>query len=275
MILVTGATGNVGSELVAELLANGRRVRTLTRRDRNRVPPEAEGFEGDLNQPATLRVALNGVRRVFLLGGSRDMPGLLEEIQRAGVEHVVLLSSRSVIGGDESNAIVRMWLVSEAAVKSSSVPWTILRPSGFMSNALRWLPQLQSADTVRAAFAEVPIAAIDPFDIARVAAIALTTDEHTYRSYVLTGPEAILPADQVGILGKVLGRNLRFEPMSDAEARLDLGRLFSPDFVDAMFSFYARGDFDDSKVLEAVREITGTPPRSFEQWARVHMSAFH
>jgi hypothetical protein len=190
------------------------------------------------------------------------------------VEDVVLLSSRSVINGNESNAIVKMWMISEDAVQSSGIQWTILRPSGFMSNALRWLPQLKAGDTVRAPFADVRIAAIDPFDIAAVAAITLTTDGHATRAYELSGPEAILAEEQVRILAEVLRRSLRFQPQSDTDARADLARLFAPDFLDAMFRFYAEGEFDDSRVVTTVRDVTNRQPRNFKQWARAHASAF-
>lgn len=171
LILVTGATGNVGGELVRQLADANHPVRALVRNNAgSTLPANVEIVAGDLNQPQSLRAALKDVRGVFLLGGYPDMPGLLAEIRRAGVQHVVLLSSRSsVIGGDSSNAIVNMWQASEAAVRSSGVPWTILQPSGFMSNALRWLPQIRAGDVIRIPFADVPIAAIDPCDIAAVA----------------------------------------------------------------------------------------------------------
>jgi uncharacterized protein YbjT (DUF2867 family) len=129
--------------------------------------------------------------RHFLLGGYSDMPGILVAIRQAGVERVVLLSSRSVVGGRPDNAIVNVWMASEAAVRSSGVSWTILEPSGFMSNGLRWAPQVRAGDLIRAPFADAPIAAIDPADIAAVAALALTSSGHDSRTYVLTGPEAI------------------------------------------------------------------------------------
>src|SRR5262249_23937491 len=155
----------------------------------------------------------------FLLGGRADMRGLLEEIRRAEVGHVVLLSSRSVVGGSPTNAIVAMWNASEAAVRSSGVPWTILRPSGFMSNALRWLPQLRERDVIRAPFAEIPIAVVDPHDIGAVAAVVIGSGKHHGLSHELSGPEALTPAEQVLVLGRALGRELRFEGQSEGEAR--------------------------------------------------------
>src|SRR5437762_7901760 len=162
MILVTGASGNVGGQLVRHLATPQQPVRALIRnRDRAGLPPGVETAVGDLNEPTSLPDALKGVRGVFLLGGYRDMTGVLAETRRAGVEQVVLLSSRSVLGGKPDNAIVNMWMVSEAAVRSAGVAWTILESSGFMSNALRWAPQIRAGDLVRAPFAEAPIAAID------------------------------------------------------------------------------------------------------------------
>src|SRR5436190_1418521 len=115
MILVTGATGHVGKELLSQLASAGLPFRALVRaQNRDAVRPGVDTVVGDLNHPESLAPALVGVQRVFLLGGYADMAGLLEQIRRAGVEHVVLLSSRSVVGGDPSNAIVGMWLASEA-----------------------------------------------------------------------------------------------------------------------------------------------------------------
>src|SRR3954453_14691221 len=110
MILVTGATGNVGREVVAALAARGQEVRALVR--------DAEGVDardgvelvhGDLELPESLTPALDGARSVFLLGGFGDMPGLLRRIAAAGVDHVVLLTSRSVVGGKPDNAVTRLW----------------------------------------------------------------------------------------------------------------------------------------------------------------------
>jgi uncharacterized protein YbjT (DUF2867 family) len=274
-ILVTGAGGNVGGELVELLADAGRPVRALVRGPRKSAPrPGAEVVVGDLNRPETLSEALAGAEGVFLLGGFDDMPGVLAAMRTAGVGHVVLLSSRSVVGGHGDNAVVGMHMASEAAVRASGIGWTLLRPSGFMSNAFEWRERLRSSDVVRAPFAGVPIAAIDPHDIAEVAAAVLNRADHHSHSYPLTGPDAILPADRVRILAKVLGRRLRFEPQSDAEARAEMSETIPAKYVDAFFRFFADGEFDDSQVLSTVQEITGRPPRSFEQWTIAHVEAF-
>jgi uncharacterized protein YbjT (DUF2867 family) len=275
MILVTGATGNVGGELAKQLADANQQVRALIRNQaRSALPLGVEAVIGDLNQPESLSIALAGVRGVFLLGGFSDMPAVLAKIRQAGVERVVLLSSRSIVGGNPDNAIVSMWMASEEAVRSSGLSWTTLRPSGFMSNALRWAPQICAGDLVRAPFADAPIAAIDPYDIAAVAAAALTSDGHKSRSYLLTGPDALLPADQVRTLAAVLSRDLRFEEQSDIEARDEMSKSFPANFVDAFFRFFAKGEFDDSQVLPTVHEITGRQPRTFKQWAMAHAGDF-
>jgi uncharacterized protein YbjT (DUF2867 family) len=276
MILVTGATGNIGGELVRVLSDAGEEVRALIRRDADRsvLPPGVEGFIADLNRPETLSDALYGVRGVHLLSGYQDMAGLLAEMKRAGVQHVVLQSSSAVPGGDMTNAVARYHILSESAVRESGIAWTFLQPNTFMSNTLQWVPQLQAGDVVRAAFPSVRVATIDPYDVASVSALALNSNGHEGRSYRLSGPDSLLPADQVAVLAAVLGRELRFEGQSDAEARAEMSEGMPAEYVDAFFSFFADGKLDESQVLPTVQEVTGRPPRSFERWARAHADAF-
>ncbi|GAA3585844.1 NAD(P)H-binding protein [Nonomuraea rosea] len=276
MILVTGATGNIGSPLVAALAQAGQQVRALVRDPRRvTLPQGVEPVTGDLNAPDSLTGALTGVRGVFLLPGYADTPALLAHMRQAGVERVVLLSSGSAALADMGNAVSRYMTLAERDVRESGLPWTFLRPRAFMSNALRWLPQLREGDLVRVPFAGVAAAAIDPADIAAVAALALTGDGHAGRIYDLTGPDSLLPADQVAVLADVLGRDLRCEALPDAEARAEMEASMPVEYVDAFFSFYADGTLDESQVLPTVHEVTGRPSRTFGQWAQAHAEAFH
>jgi uncharacterized protein YbjT (DUF2867 family) len=275
MILVTGATGNVGGELVAALARLGAPARALVRDPaRASLPAGVEVARGDLSAPDSIEPALAGVRAVFLLGGWDDMAGLLRRLADAGAEHVVLLTSRCVVGGRPDNAVTAMWLDSEAAVRASGLAWTILRPSGYQSNALRWLPQLRAGDVVRAPWPDVPVAAIDPADIAAVAATVLLTPGHDGAAHELSGPEPLTPGEQVATLAQVLERPLRYEPLTDDEARAQMAADTPASYVEAFFRFYSEGEFDDARVVDTVERIAGRPPGRFADWARAHAGAF-
>ncbi|RFU39617.1 NAD-dependent epimerase/dehydratase family protein [Actinomadura logoneensis] len=274
MFLVTGATGNVGTELTRVLLATGAPVSALVRRPDARLPDGARPVLGDLNDPGSLSEAFERVRGLFLLPGYADMPGLLARARDAGVRHVVLLSGGSAALEDMSNAVSRYMTLSERAVRASGLTWTLLRPRAFMSNALRWAPQLRTGDTVRVPFADAATACIDPRDIAAVAAAALTGDGHEGRVYELTGPEPLLPSDQVAVLSEVLGRDLRCVGLTEEEARTEMAENMPAEYVDAFFRFYTDGFLDESKVQPDVQEVTGRPPRTFAQWAAAHAESF-
>jgi len=127
---------------------------------------------------------------------------------------------------------------------------------------------------VRAPWGGVRIAAIDPYDIAAVAAEVLSTAGHAGQRYRLTGPESLLPADQVRVLATILGRDLRFEGQPDADARAEMSRAMPAEYVDAFFRFFTGGEYDNSRLYSTVQEITNRPPRTFEQWALAHARFF-
>lgn len=274
MILITGATGNVGAELVAALAGRGEPARALVRKTDVQLPAGVEMALGDLNQPATLVPALAGVDGMFLMPGYDNMAELLAEATKAGVRRIVLLSGGGAGATDTDNVISRFQLQSEQHVRDSGIAWTILRPFEFMSNTLRWLPQLAQGDEVSLPFADIPSAVIDPHDIAAVAAVALRTDEHAGRIYRLTGPEVLLPAQRAEILGRILDRPLRIRPQSNDEARADMSSRMPAEYVDAFFRFYVDGIIDESEVLPTVFDVTGRKPRTYEEWVRTHAGLF-
>jgi uncharacterized protein YbjT (DUF2867 family) len=143
-----------------------------------------------------------------------------------------------------------------------------------MTNTLQWIPQLRRGDVIRAPFGDVAIATIDPADIAAVAVKALVTGALDGRSLRLSGPEALRPADRVRLLGTVLDRQLRFEALSNEEARAEMTASMPVEYVDAFFSFFVDGTTDETTILPTVREVLGREPHSFERWVLTHVDAF-
>ena len=166
-------------------------------------------------RPGSLDAAATGVDRAFVMSGYAAEPGLLASLRDA---HVVLLSASSAGLGVGDNPLARMHLDSETAVLASGLPHTFLRPCSFQSNLLRWRDQLAEGTVVRAPFADVPVAMVDPADIAAVAVTVLTEPGHLGAVHRLSGPVALTPPEQVRLLGEALGRDLVFEEQPDDEA---------------------------------------------------------
>jgi uncharacterized protein YbjT (DUF2867 family) len=282
MILVFGATGNVGGALVRRLAGDGVPVRAVVRDPgRADLPPGVEAVAGDLTDVASLRPAVAGASAAFLLSGYAGIDGLAAEMAKAGVERAVLLSSSAAPTGDTANAVARYHIASERAVREASLAWTFLQPNSFMTNTYEWVPQLRAGDVVRAPFAGVAVATIDPADIAAVAARALRDGGPggpggglEGRSLRLSGPEALLPADRLGTLGAALGRDLRLEPIPDDVARAEMSARMPVEYVDAFFSFFVDGTVDETTVHPTVREVLGREPRPFAGWVAEHLDRF-
>ena len=257
------------------MLERGHSVRAIVRDGSN--PPDlgedVETFAGDLRDAETLRPALVGVDGVFLLSGYDD-DGLVREMRAADVSRAALLSSSAAPTGDLSNAVAAYHIRSERAVEQSGIPVAFLRPNSFMSNALRWLPQIRSGAAIREPFADVAIATNDPRDIAAVATVALLEDAPKSRAYRISGPEALRAHERVAILSEALGRQLPFESLSNDAARRNLSANMPPEYVDAFFEFLVEGSIDETTVLPTVADVTGRPPRTFQEWAQEHAGEF-
>lgn len=279
LTVVTGATGNVGGSLVTALVSRGMPVRAVVRSEADAARFSGDDVQtavGDLNQASSLASALEGAQALFLLPGYADMPSLYAAAREAGVGHVVQLSGVSAGSGDMSNAVTEYMVRSEQAAEESKLPYTVVRPSAFMTNALRWAGQVRAGDTVTLPFPSVATACLDPADLAAVIA-AVIADPDRYAGKVLlpTGPEALLPRDQVAILSGVLDRPLRFEGLTDEQARESMAAEGTPQkYIDAFLDFYANGSLDESPVRTTVADVTGSEPRTFAAWAADNAAAF-
>ncbi|MFI9250601.1 NAD(P)H-binding protein [Streptomyces sp. NPDC053069] len=276
MILVTGATGNVGRNLVSYLLEAGHPVRALTRDpERAALPDGVEVVQGDLEQPDTLAAALKGVTGAFLFPVHGRLAGFLGSAVAAGVQHVVLLSSASVT--DEYLSKERMGQLNaadEQEVAASGLDWTFVRPGPFMVNDLPWAWGIRAEGVVRAAYGAAVTAPVDERDIAAVAAHALTDPRHRNKAYELTGPQGLSQIERVRILGQVLGRELVFDELTVAEARERMTRYLPGETADSLLRMYARQSGATVPVQPTVQEVTGRPAHTYAEWAVHHLEDF-
>jgi uncharacterized protein YbjT (DUF2867 family) len=272
MILVTGATGTIGSELVRQLVARGIPVRGMSRR-------ELPGFvQGDFDDPDSLRKAIVGVDAVFLLSA----PGpRVPEHDRAtvaaamdgGVRKLVKLSA---IGSTDEGMPGNWHAAGERAVRDSGLAWAILRPTGFASNVLRWLPAIRSGQPISSQTGHGEHAFVDPRDVAAVAAAALVSDDHDGQTYTLTGPELLSVPEQVTIMSDVLGQALH---VVDVPLEVYAEQLRAAGLDDAVVSVALRGaalvrDGGERTVTDDVERVLGRPARSFRAWVESNRAAF-
>jgi uncharacterized protein YbjT (DUF2867 family) len=281
MLLVTGATGNVGRELVRELDESAIPFRIMVRDPARAatLPERAERVVADLSEPATLPPAFAGVDRLFLLTpgiGLDHTRHAVAAAQSAGVRHIVHLSSFNVLG-DPMPAMGRWHHEREQAIRASGIPATFVRPGGFMTNAFDWLPTIREAGYVLDPVGPGRYAPIDPADIAAVAALALTGDGHQGQEYVVTGEELFTITEQVKILAAAAGRDIAIRPVTTAEEAV------ASRFPNGAPSALAEAIIEGFHLMRAdtagfrtntVERLLGRKPRTFAAWCARNADAF-
>lgn len=279
MYLVTGATGNVGSEVAAQLLANGDKVRIFTR-DAARVAALAERAEiaiGDFKSPASFSEALGGVSAVFLMHQSADVDefrGLVSAAKSAGRPRIVFLSS--LLAANPQFTLGKLHLDKENTIAESGLEGRFVRPGGFMTNCYQWIPSIKSEGVVYNPLADGKFAPIAAEDIAAVAVKALKDDSFPKEPVELTGGELLDVPQQVKILSEVRGKPIKCVEITMESAIQNFIRAGIPTkLANAVAESYqslrnGRGGL----IRDTFRQITGRPPKSFEAWARDHASRF-
>jgi uncharacterized protein YbjT (DUF2867 family) len=282
MILVTGSTGLIGSEVVRLLSHAGVPARALVRNpSREQRLPGITSVIGDLAKPETLSSVFAGVTKLFLLTGNGEDLSVLQQhaiaaARRAGVGHVVKLSAFGA--SPHSNSLIgRAHHRVERELQESGLAWTMLRPHHFMQNLLSQVGNIVDDGVVYSSSGDGKIPFIDTRDIAAVAVVALTESGHTGKKYVITGSEALSYRQATEILGEAIGRRLRFidEPFDEARARLT--RAGQPSWlVDSLLAIaaYQRAGGPTETITSVVADLTGRPPRTFAEFARDHAAAF-
>ncbi|MEV8440930.1 NAD(P)H-binding protein [Actinosynnema sp. NPDC051121] len=249
MLLITGATGTTGREVVRLLTDRGVPFRATSR------TPTGDQVRGDHTDPASLDRAAEGVDAVFLLGpGTADLPAyelaMLDAAKRAGVRKVVKLSAIPV------GPVARWHRPGEEASRAFPA-WTLLRASLFASNSLQWAPHIAAGEPIPNPMGTTKLGVVDPRDLAEVAVRALLDDDHHGRVHTLTGPELINVPEQVAVLSDVLGRSL-----STVDVPLE---SLPPEYADGVRAIRSG---DGSLLSDDVARVLGRPARDYATWAR-------
>ncbi|GIH67982.1 NAD(P)H-binding protein [Sphaerimonospora thailandensis] len=277
-ILVTGATGQVGRAVLDELRSIGAPVRAGARTPgKLSVSGDVEVVPADLTEPATLSAALEGVDKVFLYAVPQGVFDFLSAAQVAGVKHIVVLSSQTVVDNfPAQEPIVEMHRVVEKAVVDSAIPYTFLRPHNFATNILMWGwgESIRETGRLRFPYPDSHSDAVHEKDIAEVAAKVLTEPGHEGRSYFVSGPESITQRRQLEVIAEVTGRPLRFDELTPEQAHTELAP-YVPEWVRAaVFGYWAASNGVPTDLSDDVKKITGHPARSFAEWVADHIEEF-
>jgi uncharacterized protein YbjT (DUF2867 family) len=281
MLLVTGATGNIGRELVRELAAKNTEFRVFVR-DPHRaagLPERAHRVVGDLDDVSTYAPALDGVDRLFLLVpgiGIDHTRNMVAAARVAGVGRIVLLSSYNVMG-DPTPAMGRWHHERETIIRGSGIPSSMLRPGGLMTNALQWAPVIRAGGIVDDPTGPGRYAPIDPADVAAVAAVLLTEDGHEGREYYVTGEEMFTIAEQIAVISAVVGRAVEVReaatPQEAVASRYPNGA--PPALADAILEGFTLMREDTTGFrTDTVEKLLHRRPHTFADWCTRNIDAF-
>ncbi|MFD9658624.1 SDR family oxidoreductase [Streptomyces mirabilis] len=278
MIVVTGATGNVGRPLTQALAEAGEQV-TAVSRHAAAVPDGVRHVPADLAEPQGLTSALDGAKALFLLlSGDLHAPearptDIIDLAAASGVRRVVLLSSQGVATRPLGPSRIAMRAV-EDALRESGLDWAVLRPGGFASNALAWADSVRTQGMVAAPFGDVGVPIVDPADIAEVAAACLLDDRHTGGVFELTGPEVITPRQQTEAVAAALGSPVRFHELTREEAKAAMTQFVPPELADDTLDIIAAPNPAELRISPDVERVLGRAPSPFNDWVARSIAAF-
>lgn len=279
MILITGATGNIGRELIPLLLETGQPIRVFVRDERKvaYVDERVERVVGDLDKAETFVPAVKGVERIFLVTYETQQDiNVIEAAKRAGVRHIVKLSTLEAT--DHKIQVGKWHYEREDLIRASGLDWTFLRPGMFMSNSIEWWAEsIKGQGSVFFPGGKKgKVAPVDPRDVARVAAAALTEPGHDGQAYELTGSKLFTIGEMVQVISDVLGKPIQYVDIPPIAAKLFMLKTgMDKTLVNALMEMLRSLRKNEGAIItDTVQRVTGLPPRTFEDWCREHIKAF-
>ncbi|GAA1694477.1 SDR family oxidoreductase [Fodinicola feengrottensis] len=281
-ILVTGATGKVGRQVVSQLLDAGRPVRAAVRDpDRAALPAGVQVVQADLGNPDSIAAAADGVEAAFLLWPYLSVPvdaaSTVVEAVAKRAQRLVALSSMGVHDerAKQADDNSEFHATIERLVERSATEWAFVRPGGFAGNTLGWAEQIRATGVVRQPFGELARPLIHEADIAAVAVAALTGDGHIGAKYAVSGPALVTQREQVAAIGAAIGRELRFDEIPAEQARPQLVEAGWPAaMADEALRVWSGMLAHPEPMTRTIEAVTGHPARTFAQWAVDHADDF-
>ncbi|MFG1785101.1 SDR family oxidoreductase [Rhodococcus oryzae] len=269
-ILVTGSRGAVAQRLIALLDARG-----LPYRAASSNPQDPSTIRCDLTDPADFAAALDGVTSVFLYAAAAQIEAFTAAATAAGVEHIVLLSSSSVLAPDAATDIMaRSHLDVENALLASPIRTTLLRPGAFAGNAQAWALPIRSGSPVSLPYPGAHNDPIHEADVAEAALAVLTDPGLAGRAYTLSGAESVTFADQIEVLARVIGTPIAVDHVTGDAWKAEMADHVPADYADALLKWWRSNDGTPVELTDHVRVLTGHGPRSFTTWAQDHAAEF-
>lgn len=278
--LITGATGEIGSRVVRQLLERGIRPRILARsaeKAGSLFGDRVDTYVGDLAAPASIRPAIQGVSTVYLVNVGPEIPERDKAAamisKDSGVRRIVKLSSLDV---EQGLAIGAWHEKGEAAIRDVGVPFTFVRPTGFMSNLLAWAHSIRTDGAVRSSTADGRRPFIHSEDIASVCVAAILQDEYAGQVLPITGPESLTFREATDIISEAIGKRLSYQAISDEEARERYSRISgSPEETEAHVALWrAIREGRLAATTGCVERVLGRRPITLRQWASENASSF-
>ncbi len=283
MILVIGATGNIGSAATQQLVSKGADVRVLARdtaKARAVLGPKVQVVQGDLSRPDTVAAAMAGAEKLFLvtplhLDQIAMKSAAIQAAKKAGVKHIVM--STGIGAAPDAGVEIGRWHgKNQEEVKATGIAYTFLQPTFFMQNMLMFADAIRTQGAFYLPLGDSKVGWVDARDIAEVGVVALTGAGHENKEYPITGGEAINCAGIAQTLSGVLGKTVNYVDVPLAAAKEGMTAAGMPEkLADMMNELYALGPAGHlAYVADTVERVTGHPPRSFRQFAMDHAAAF-
>ncbi|MFD0363917.1 NAD(P)H-binding protein [Nocardia sp. GCM10030253] len=276
MILITGGRGAVATNLLSLLRADGHIVRVGSGRpDQLELPDGVPAVACDLQDPATFPAALAGITSVFLYAEPAYITEFVTAAAEAGVDHIVLLSSSSVLDPDAvTNPVAKSHLEAELGLADAPMTVSVLRPGAFAGNARGWSFSIKADRPVSLPYPDAYTDPIHELDIAEAAHALLTTPDHRGAVHNLTGPQTLTFTAQLDLIAELIGRAVTVDHVTPDAWRQEMAEYIPARYADGLLDYWQRCDGVPTVITDTVATLTGHPPRTFADWIRDNASVF-